>query len=157
MMNGALTIGTMDGANVEMAEQVGEDNMFIFGLRADEVLNYVHSGSYRPGEVVSQDGRIREVVEQLIHPGAFCHREGEFWDIYDSLVAHGDEYFVLRDFAAYAEAHAAIDVAYRDIPDWTRKAVLNTAQSGIFSSDRTISEYATDIWGIEPVSGYWKG
>ena len=114
MMNGALTIGTMDGANVEMAEQVGEENMFIFGLRADEVMDYYRSGSYRPNEIVQQDERIREVVEQLVHPGPFCCREGEFWDIYDSLLAHGDEYFVLRDFAAYADAHAAIDKAYRD-------------------------------------------
>lgn len=157
MMNGALTIGTMDGANVEMAEQVGEENMFIYGLRADEVLEYYRSGSYRPNEIVQHDERIREVVEQLVHPGAFCYRDGEFWDIYDSLLAHGDEYFVLRDFAAYADAHAAIDQAYRDIPGWTRKAILNTAHSGIFSSDRTISEYATDIWGIHPVSGNWKG
>ncbi|SCY77452.1 starch phosphorylase [Paenibacillus polysaccharolyticus] len=157
MMNGALTIGTMDGANVEMAEQVGEENMFIYGLRADEVLEYYRNGNYRPNEIVDQDERIREVVEQLVHPGAFCYRDGEFWDIYDSLLAHGDEYFVLRDFAAYADAHVAIDQAYRDISDWTRKAVLNTAHSGIFSSDRTISEYATDIWGIHPVSGHWNG
>ncbi|MEN1984692.1 glycogen/starch/alpha-glucan phosphorylase [Paenibacillus hubeiensis] len=157
MMNGALTIGTMDGANVEMAEQVGEENMFIFGLRAEEVSEYYRSGQYRPREVAQQDERLGQVVEQLVHPGAFCCRDGEFWDIYDSLLAHGDEYFVLRDFASYADAHAAIDAAYRDVPAWTRKAVLNTAKSGIFSSDRTISEYATDIWGIEPVSGFWRG
>ncbi len=149
MMNGAVTIGTMDGANVEIREEVGDDNIVIFGLTADQVLNYYQQGGYRPWELYQQDSRIRRVLDLLVDGTLPGHRE-EFRSIFDSLV-HRDEFFVLKDYAAYADAQSRIDTLYRDNQCWNRMCLANIAHSGKFSSDRTIAEYAIGIWKVNPV------
>ncbi|AWB44468.1 glycogen phosphorylase [Paenibacillus sp. CAA11] len=151
MMNGALTLGTMDGANVEMYGLLGSENMFIFGLNADEVQNYYQNGGYGAWDMYHSDPRIREVMDQLVKPGPFSQVDGEFADIYQSILDHNDEYFVLKDFADYVEAHLRIDLAYRNERAWQKKAILNVAHSGKFSSDCTIRNYASEIWRIQPV------
>ena len=148
MMNGAVTLGTLDGANVEIREEVGDDNIVIFGLTADEVINYYQTGSYRPRDMLA-DPRIQRVMQQLC--GGFLPAPAsEFCALHDSLIDH-DEYFVLKDFASYADAQAKIDHLFRDRKRWNQMAVRNIAQSGFFSSDRTISEYAIGIWKVNPV------
>ncbi|WP_054956189.1 glycogen/starch/alpha-glucan phosphorylase [Paenibacillus dakarensis] len=151
MMNGALTIGTLDGANVEMHEMLGDDNMFLFGLRAEEVLNYYQYGGYLAREVYKQDPRIKRVIDQLVSPGPFCCHEREFGMIYQSIMEHNDEFFVLRDFDSYTRTHASIDQVYLKPQEWVSKSIENIAHSGNFSSDCTINRYATDIWDIRPV------
>ncbi|WP_138493845.1 glycogen/starch/alpha-glucan phosphorylase [Paenibacillus pinistramenti] len=151
MMNGALTVGTMDGANVEMHEMLGDENMFIFGLSAEQVQNFYQYGGYSAWDMYNSDSRIHEVMDQLIAPGPVCSQENEFRDIYQSILDHNDEYFVLKDFSSYIEAHLNIDLAYRNQSDWHQKAILNIAHSGKFSSDCTIREYASEIWKISPV------
>ena len=156
MLNGALTIGTMDGANVEMAEEVGKDNMFIFGASADEIINLENNGGYNPMDIFNNDQDIRRVLMQLIN-GYYSPQEPElFRDIYNSLLNtqssdRADTYFILKDFRSYAEAHKKIDQAYRDEKWWARTAMLNTASAGKFSSDRTIEEYVRDIWHLEKI------
>lgn len=149
MMNGAITLGTLDGANVEIAEAVGKENMFLFGLTAEEVLNYYEHGGYRAHEYYHHDKRIKQVVDQLVN-GFFPDAGDYFEPIYDSLLTQNDEYFVLRDFAAYAEAHEQVEDAYRDPARWWRMSAVNIAHSGYFASDRTVAEYAAEIWGISP-------
>jgi len=149
MMNGALTIGTLDGANIEIMEEVGEENIFIFGLKAEEVLNYYENGGYQSTEYYHHDPRLRQVINQLVN-GFFPDVEDEFEAIYDSLLAHNDQYFVLRDFASYAGTQEKVQQAYQDQSSWLEKALINIAHSGYFSSDRTIQEYAKSIWGISP-------
>jgi starch phosphorylase len=148
-MNGAITIGTLDGANVEMHEAVGDANMFIFGLRADEVLAYYANGKYRAKDVYHSDLRVRTVLNQLVN-GFFGANHPQFHDIYYSLLRN-DEFFVLKDFASYAQAQQQIDRAFGDRARWMEMSLLNIAYSGRFSSDRTIAEYANDIWEIDPV------
>ena len=154
MLNGALTIGTMDGANVEMAEEVGKDNMFIFGASADEIINLENNGGYNPMDIFNNDQDIRRVLMQLIN-GYYSPQDPElFRDIYNSLLNtqssdRADTYFILKDFRSYAEAHKKIDQAYRDEKWWARTAMLNTASAGKFSSDRTIEEYVRDIWHLK--------
>ena len=156
MLNGALTIGTMDGANVEMAEEVGKENMFIFGASADEIINLENKGGYNPMDIFNNDQDIRRVLMQLIN-GYYSPQDPElFRDIYNSLLNtqssdRADTYFILKDFRSYAEAHKKIDQAYRDEKWWARTAMLNTASSGKFSSDRTIEEYVRDIWHLEKI------
>ncbi|MCI7128567.1 MAG: glycogen/starch/alpha-glucan phosphorylase [Clostridium sp.] len=156
MLNGALTIGTMDGANVEMAEEVGKDNMFIFGASADEIINLENNGGYNPMDIFNNDQDIRRVLMQLIN-GYYSPQDPElFRDIYNSLLNtqssdRADTYFILKDFRSYAEAHKKINQAYRDEKWWARTAMLNTASSGKFSSDRTIEEYVRDIWHLEKI------
>ena len=156
MLNGALTIGTMDGANVEMAEEVGKDNMFIFGASADEIINLENKGGYNPMDIFNNDQDIRRVLMQLIN-GYYSPQDPElFRDIYNSLLNtqssdRADTYFILKDFRSYAEAHKKIDQAYRDEKWWARTAMLNTASAGKFSSDRTIEEYVRDIWHLEKI------
>ena len=156
MLNGALTIGTMDGANVEMAEEVGKDNMFIFGASADEIINLENNGGYNPMDIFNNDQDIRRVLMQLIN-GYYSPQDPElFRDIYNSLLNtqssdRADTYFILKDFRSYAEAHKKIDQAYRDEKWWARTAMLHTASSGEFSSDRTIEEYVRDIWHLEKI------
>ncbi|RHO04199.1 glycogen/starch/alpha-glucan phosphorylase [Clostridium sp. AM22-16AC] len=156
MLNGALTIGTMDGANVEMAEKVGKDNMFIFGASADEIINLENNGGYNPMDIFNNDQDIRRVLMQLIN-GYYSPQDPElFRDIYNSLLNtqssdRADTYFILKDFRSYAEAHKKIDQAYRDEKWWARTAMLNTASAGKFSSDRTIEEYVRDIWHLEKI------
>ena len=157
MLNGALTIGTMDGANVEMAEEVGEENMFIFGASADEIINLEKNGGYDPMEIFNNDQDIRRVLMQLIN-GYYSPQDPElFRDIYNSLLNtqssdRADTYFILKDFRSYAAAEDQIDKAYRDEKWWARTAILNTACSGKFSSDRTIQEYVKDIWHLNKVT-----
>ncbi|MHA0855904.1 glycogen/starch/alpha-glucan phosphorylase [Paenibacillus sp. CMAA1364] len=148
MMNGALTIGTMDGANVEMHEMVGDTNMFIFGLQSDQVLEFYQNGGYNVQNVYHSDVRIREVMDQLISPGYFSLNGYEFEDIFHSIMNSNDEYFVLKDFASYIEAHQQVERSYRSPKKWQRKSIINIAHSGQFSSDCTIRKYASEIWGL---------
>ena len=157
MLNGALTIGTMDGANVEMVEEMGEENAFIFGLSADEVINYEQHGGYNPMDIFNSDQDIRHVLTQLIN-GYYAPQDPElFRDLYDSLLNtnnsdRADTYFILKDFRSYAETHAKIEAVYKDEKQWAKKALWNTACSGKFSSDRTIQEYVDDIWHLDKMS-----
>lgn len=154
MLNGAPTIGTMDGANVEIVEEVGEENAFIFGLSSDEVMNYEKNGGYEPYEIYNSDAEIRRVVEQLVD-GTYADGDKErYRDLYNSLLKksgfdRADMYFILKDFRSYAEAQERVEAAYRDQDRWAKMALLNTACCGKFSSDRTIEEYVEDIWGLD--------
>ena len=156
MLNGALTLGTMDGANVEIVEEVGKENAYIVGLSADEVINYENNGGYNPEEIFNTDQDIRRVLMQLIN-GYYSPQDPElFRDIYNSLLntknsAKADTYFILKDFRSYAEAQKRVEAAYRDENWWARAAMLNTASAGKFSSDRTIEEYVRDIWHLEKI------
>ncbi|WP_338449205.1 glycogen/starch/alpha-glucan phosphorylase [Niallia oryzisoli] len=145
MMNGALTVGTLDGANVEIKDKVGEENIFIFGLKADEVLHY---DGYRSIEYFHYDKRIRKVVEQLTN-GFFANVDDEFEAIYDSLLMQNDQYFVLRDFDSYVNIQKKVSQTYVNREKWLKMSLFNIAQSGYFSSDRTIREYVKDIWKID--------
>ena len=156
MLNGALTLGTMDGANVEIVNEVGADNAVIFGLSADEVIRYENEGGYNPMDIFNNDQDIRQVLMQLIN-GFYSPEDPEmFREIYDSLLhAQGgnraDVYFILKDFRSYADAQKKIEAKYRDTKGWARSAMLNTACSGKFTSDRTIEEYVHDIWHLDKV------
>jgi starch phosphorylase len=153
MLNGAVTLGTMDGANVEIVKEVGDDNAVIFGLSADEVIDYECYGGYNPLDIFNNDQEIRQVLMQLIN-GYYSPEDPElFREIYNSLLYDGrpDVYFILKDFRSYADAQARIDKKYRDEEGWARSVMLNTASSGKFSSDRTIEEYVQDIWHLEKV------
>ena len=150
MLNGAPTLGTMDGANVEIVEEVGAENAFIFGLSSDEVINYENNGGYDPNVIYNTDEEIRQVLMQLIN-GTFSNDTELFRDLYDSLLNtkntdRADRYFILADFRSYADAQKRVEAAYRDEKGWAKKALLNTACSGKFTSDRTIQEYVDDIW-----------
>ncbi|KIY20920.1 MULTISPECIES: glycogen/starch/alpha-glucan phosphorylase [Mesobacillus] len=147
MMNGALTLGTLDGANVEITERVGRENIFLFGLSAEEVLDYQNNGGYHSLEYYHHDARIREIVDQLVN-GFFPDTDNHFNEVYDTLLGHNDQYFVLKDFASYAEAHLEVSRKYLDRGKWLRMSLVNIAQSGYFSSDRTVREYADDIWKV---------
>ena len=149
MINGALTLGTMDGANVEIVEEVGAENAFIFGLSADEVMKYEREGGYNPWDVFNNNQNVRKVLTQLIN-GTYNDDTELFRDLYDSLTKE-DVYFILKDFDSYTEAQARVDAAYRDQDNWARMAMMNTACSGKFSSDRTIEQYVKDIWKLKKV------
>ena len=156
MLNGALTLGTMDGANVEIVEEVGAENTFIFGMTSDEVIGYENKGGYNPMEIFNNNYQIRRVLMQLIN-GYFAPQDPElFRDIYNSLLNtqssdRADTYFILKDFPSYAEAQQRVDQAYRNETWWAKAAILNVACSGKFTSDRTIEEYVNDIWHLEKV------
>ena len=151
MLNGALTLGTMDGANVEIVDEVGIENAFIFGLSADEVMKYEREGGYNPMDIYNNNQAVRTVLTQLIN-GFYSPDDPErFRELYDALTKE-DIYFILKDFDSYAEAHRRIDAAYRDEAAWAKSAMLNTACAGKFSSDRTIQEYVDDIWKLEKVT-----
>ncbi len=156
MLNGALTLGTMDGANVEIVEEVGEDNAFIFGLSSDEVIAYEHNGQYNPREIYNTDSEIRAVLTQLVDGTYAPNNTEEFRDIYNSLLdgngGRPDMYFILKDFRSYAEAQQRVEEKYKDTTAWVRSAMLNVAKCGKFSSDRTIEEYAKEIWNLEKVT-----
>lgn len=147
MMNGALTLGTMDGANIEIAEAVGRENAFIFGLSEEEVANYYRNGGYHSISIYENDPRIQEVVNQLIN--GFFEGEEPFQVIYDSLLIHNDNYFVLKDFASYADIQNHASSVYRDRKTWQKMSLHNIANSGIFSSDRSIEDYKRIIWKIK--------
>ena len=155
MLNGAPTLGTMDGANVEIVEEVGAENAFIFGLSSDEVINYENNGGYDPNVIYNTDEEIRQVLMQLIN-GTFSSDTELFRDLYDSLLNtkntdRADRYFILADFRSYADAQKLVEAAYKDEKGWAKKALLNTACSGKFTSDRTIQEYVDDIWHLDKV------
>ena len=155
MLNGAPTLGTMDGANVEIVEEVGAENAFIFGLSSDEVINYENNGGYDPNVIYNTDEEIRQVLMQLIN-GTFSSDTELFRDLYDSLLNtkntdRADRYFILADFRSYADAQKRVEEAYKDEKGWAKKALLNTACSGKFTSDRTIQEYVDDIWHLDKV------
>ena len=154
MLNGAVTIGTMDGANVEIVEEVGEENAFIFGLSSDEVINFENNGGYDPNEIFNNDPNVRKVLMQLVN-GTYQHTE-LFRDLYNSLLNtqctdKADRYFILKDFASYANAQKRVEEAYRDTNRWAEMAMLQVACCGKFSSDRTIQEYVDDIWKLDKV------
>ena len=157
MLNGAPTLGTMDGANVEIVEEVGEENAFIFGLSADEVINYENNGGYHPMDYFNNDQDIRHVLMQLIN-GEYAPDDPErFRDIYDSLLNtkrsdRADTYFILADFKSYAAAQKRVEEAYRDEKRWAKMAILNVASSGKFTSDRTIQQYVDEIWHLDKVT-----
>ena len=156
MLNGALTLGTMDGANVEIVEEVGAENAFIFGLSSDEVIRYENYGGYNPMDIYNSDADIRKVVDQLVD-GTFTKGDRElFRSLYNSLLNtqstdKADRYFILKDFRSYAEAQKKVEKAYRDTQGWAKSALLNTAHVGKFTSDRTIQEYVDDIWHLDHV------
>ena len=149
MMNGAITLGTLDGANVEIHDAVGPDNCVIFGLNANEILAYYQNGHYSAWGEYNSNPDIHRVVDQLIS-GPFIEN-GDFHDIYNYLFGSNDEYFVFKDFPAYCKAHEVIEQKYLDTAGWQRSSLINIAHSGIFSSDRTIMEYAKEIWDIHPI------
>ena len=155
MLNGALTLGTMDGANVEIVEEVGEENAFIFGLSSDEVIAYEHNGQYNPREIYNIDSDIRAVLTQLVDGTYSLGNLDEFRELYNSLLdgagGRPDMYFILKDFRSYAETQKKVEEAYRNTSGWARSAMLNVAKCGKFSSDRTIEEYVHDIWHLEKV------
>lgn len=156
MLNGALTIGTMDGANVEIVEEVGEENAFIFGLSSDEVISYENQGGYNPMEIFNNDQDIRKVLMQLIN-GTYAPQDPElFRPLYNSLLntqstSKADAYFILKDFKSYAEAQRKVEEAYRVESGWAKSAILNVACSGKFTSDRTIQQYVDEIWHLDKV------
>ena len=156
MMNGAPTLGTMDGANVEIVDEVGIDNAFIFGLSADEVINYEQNGGYNPYDIYNNDPDIRRVVDQLVD-GTYANGDKEMYrDLYNSLLnnqggARADMYFILKDFRSYADAQARAMEAYKDTDKWAKMALKNTACCGKFSADRKIQEYVDDIWHLDHV------
>ena len=155
MLNGAPTLGTMDGANVEIVQEVGEENAFIFGMSSDQIINYENNGGYDPDFIYNTDSEIRQVLMQLIN-GTFSSDTEMFRDIYNSLLdkrnmPRPDQYFILGDFRSYAEAQKRVEEAYKDEKRWAKMALLNTACSGKFTSDRTIQEYVDDIWHLDKV------
>jgi starch phosphorylase len=154
MLNGAVTIGTLDGANVEILEEVGPENIFVFGMKADEVLDLTQSGGYKPWDLYNIYGDIRQVLTQLIN-GALAPREPDiFRELYEATLngyggSRPDEYYILADFESYREAQRLVGEAYKDEPRWIKMTVKNVANSGKFSSDRTIREYANEIWHLK--------
>ena len=156
MLNGAPTLGTMDGANVEIVQEVGAENAFIFGLSSEEVINYENNGGYNPTDIYFNDWELKRVIDQLMD-GTYANGDHEMYkNLYNSLLNtqctdRADTYFILKDFRSYAEAQKRVEEAYRDQQRWSRMAMMNTICSGKFSSDRTIEEYVSDIWKLEKV------
>lgn len=156
MLNGAPTLGTMDGANVEIVDEVGAENAFIFGMSSEEVINYENNGGYHPYEIYQKDKDIHEVLDQLVD-GTYANGDPELYkDLYQSLLfgdtgSQADMYFILKDFRSYAEAQKKVEEAYRDTKGWAKMAMTNTAGCGKFSSDRTIQEYVDDIWHLDKI------
>ena len=158
MMNGAVTIGTMDGANVEMYEQVGQENIYIFGMRSDTVRDMYRERTYNPMTIFETNREIRQAMTQMIDGTLFPDNAGVLQDLYHSLLlgdggGMADSYFVLKDFGSYSMAQRRVDADYRDFDKWQKMAVVNTAMSGVFSSDRTIREYNDKIWHLTPLRG----
>ena len=155
MVNGAVTIGTLDGANVEMLEEVGKENIFIFGMNAEQVHSMTMSGNYSPWNLYNMDFNIRNILTTLIN-GTLDRNHELFREIYDAMLngyggARPDEYYILQDFADYKRAQAEVDESYKNPNKWAQMAIMNTASSGKFSSDRTIKQYADEIWQMKPV------
>ncbi|MBQ7201411.1 MAG: glycogen/starch/alpha-glucan phosphorylase, partial [Eubacterium sp.] len=156
MLNGAPTLGTMDGANVEIVEEVGEENAFIFGLSSEEVIAFEHNHQYNPKDIYNMDTDVRAVLTQLID-GTYSRQDTEiFRELYNSLLepsgsTPADQYFILKDFRSYEEAQKKVEEAYRDEKRWAKMAMTQVAKVGKFSSDRTIQEYVDDIWHLDKV------
>ena len=157
MLNGALTIGTMDGANVEMYDEVGSDNMFIFGMSSDEVIAHEKNHDYYPADIYNNDPDIKKVVNQMVD-GTYSPNDHELFRVlYNSLLnaqpgTDADRYFILADFRSYADAQQKINAYYQDKKAWAKSAILNMAHVGKFSSDRTIQEYVDDIWHLQKIT-----
>ncbi|NLB48512.1 MAG: glycogen/starch/alpha-glucan phosphorylase [Erysipelotrichia bacterium] len=151
MMNGAITLGTMDGANIEIVEQAGRENTVIFGLGADQVEKHLLAGDYNPWDLYQQDERIKGVLDSLFNSSWAGHNQDRFSLIFDEVMHKRDEYFILADFDSYIKAHETIDKLYRDPKVWQKMCLNNIAKSSFFSSDRTIESYATEIWNLEKV------
>ena len=157
MLNGAPTLGTMDGANVEIVKEVGMENAFIFGLSSDEVINYENNGGYNPIDIYFNDWDLKRVVDQLVD-GTYANGDRELYrDLYNSLLNtyssdRADTYFILKDFRSYAEAQKRVEEAYRDQDKWSRMALMQTASCGLFTSDRTIQQYVDEIWHLDKVT-----
>ncbi len=148
-LNGALTIGTLDGANIEIREEVGADNFFLFGLTTDQVAELKRAG-YRPDEYVRNNNLLQEVIN-CVRNGVFsAGTDGLFYPLIDKLLGH-DPYMVIADFQAYVDCQSRVNVAYQDRSNWTRMSILNAARCGKFSSDRSIREYSNEIWKVKPV------
>lgn len=156
MLNGAVTLGTMDGANVEIVEEVGEENAFIFGMSSQEVIDHEQKRDYDPMQIFNSDQDIRQVLMQLIN-GMYSKNDSElFRPLYNSLLntqdtQYADTYFILKDFRSYAQAQEKVEQAYRDEKRWAKMALLNTAHSGKFTSDRTIQQYVDEIWHLDKI------
>ncbi|WP_125153546.1 glycogen/starch/alpha-glucan phosphorylase [Clostridium rectalis] len=148
MMNGAITLATLDGANVEIREVVGDDNIVIFGLSSEQVFNYYKNGGYFAKEIFNNDKRINKILSGMID-GSLNAPKAEFYDIYDKLLDYNDEYFILKDFDSYVKAQDRIDKLYKNKSIWQQMSIINIANSGVFSSDNTVKEYAKDIWNIK--------
>ena len=156
MLNGALTLGTMDGANVEIVEEVGQENAFIFGLSSDEVIRFENQGGYNPMDIYNSVSDIHKVLDQLVD-GTYSSDRELFRPLYNSLLntlstSKADTYFILKDFKAYAEAQKKVEAAYRNTEGWAKSAILNVACSGKFTSDRTIQQYVDEIWHLDKVT-----
>ena len=152
MMNGGLTLGTLDGANVEINERVGNDNSFIFGLKVTDIEKIHHKGLYNAWDIYNQDQTIRQVLDSLF-TGPWCENiKDRFRSIFDEVMNHNDEYFILKDFPSYLKESKKIDTFYQDKKAWYHSVVVNIAESGYFSSDRTIEEYNHDIWHLSKIN-----
>ena len=156
MLNGAITIGTMDGATVEMVEEMGRENAFIFGLSSDEVIEHEKKRDYNPMDIYNSNVDVKKVLNQLVNGFYSAENTELFRDIYNSLLntestQYADTYFNLADFQSYDEAHRKLEETYRDRNEWARMAIMNIASVGKFSSDRTIQEYVDDIWHLTPI------
>ena len=152
MMNGAITLGTMDGANIEIVERAGRENAIIFGMLAEEVEQHYQRGDYSPWGVYNDDYRIKNIMDSLFN-GPWCaYRPDRFRMIFDEIMNHNDQYFILLDFDAYVKAQEEVDRKYRDNRNWQRMCLMNIANSGFFTSDRTIEQYATEIWKLPKVA-----
>lgn len=147
MMNGAITLGTMDGANVEIAELVGKENIFIFGLSSEEVINYQLNGGYRAEDIYKTDSRVKTAMDALINEQ--FGRNYAFNDLYYHVLTNNDPYFLLKDFNSYINIHLTAMATYQDKRQWNQMSLMNIMKSGQFSSDRTIQQYATDIWKLD--------
>ena len=150
MINGALTIGTLDGANVEIREEAGAENFSLFGMTVDEVERPLKSEGYRPADCIEGDPELAEVLELIVH-GTFTHGDTEVLrPLVDNLIHH-DPFLVLADYRSYIDCQAKVSAAWRDSDKWSHMSVLNTARSGKFSSDRSVADYCNDIWGVDPM------
>ena len=148
MMNGAITLGTLDGANVEIFERVGEENFFLFGLRAEEVLSYYQNGGYNAWEHYYADESLQSAIKQIMN-GFFDSTSYDYSPLYHSLLTENDSYFVIKDFNSYKETQVRVSQAYKNQSHWSEMSLINIANSGYFSADRTIEEYVHDIWKLE--------
>ena len=150
MLNGALTVATLDGANIEIKDYVGEDNIFIFGLTKDEVYDYYNNGNYHSYDYYNNHEEIRRVLNAFVD-GTIPNCQAEGQEIFDSLTKYNDEYFVLRDFESYVNTQEMVDRTYGNKRHWNQMSLVNIAYGGMFSSDDTIKRYAEDIWNISPL------